>query len=184
MTDPNTPVPSSYVPPTAPTETAEAPVVAKKAGTARWLVPTLALGAAILVGLFGGVVIGQSTASASSTGQNAGGFPGGAGGYGAPGDAAGGLAAGGGFTSGTIVSISGDSMVIKTTDGSEVTVKTSDATTVTETSTTTLSELKAGQTVTAIGAADSDGNVTATSIAEGETRGGFGGARPGATTAP
>ena len=51
-------------------------------------------------------------------------------------------------------------------------------TTVTKTEDSSVSDLATGETVTVIGEADDSGNVTATSVSEGETRGGFGGGTP------
>ncbi|MCU1580809.1 MAG: hypothetical protein JWO01_197 [Microbacteriaceae bacterium] len=153
----------------------------KKSGIRRWLTPALALVAAIAIGLTGGVLIGRNTASASQAGAaragfgGAGGFPGAAGASGAPG--AGGAGGGGGFTAGTIVSVSNGQLVIKAADGTQKTVTTDSSTKVSKTSASDVSALKAGQTVTVIGATGSDGTVTATSISEGAGagRGGFGG---------
>ena len=166
------------------------PVAAKKTGAARFITPILALVAALVIGLFGGVIIGHSTASASTTqagfgqglrngqegiaGRGAAGGTGGAGGTGAQG---GGFAAN--FTTGTIVSVSGDTVVIKQTDGTKVTITTSGTTAVTKTTKSSVSDLATGDQITVIGTKDSSGNVKATTIADGQT--GFGG-RPGAGT--
>ena len=84
--------------------------------------------------------------------------------------------AGGGFTSGTIESIDGTTITIKNADGSETKVTTSDSTSVTTTKKSSVSDLSKGETITVIGQADGSGNVTATTISEGQTalRGGFG----------
>lgn len=165
----STPPPAS--PPSEPVANIAVPAPRRK-----WLTPTLALVAVLVVGMFGGVLIGHATA-ASAQGAAAGGFSrgpnGGAGGTGGTGGAG---FAGGGFTSGTIVSISGTTMVLKAQDGTTKTVTTSGSTRVSKTSTTTLSALKAGQRVTVIGAAASNGDIAATSVSEGAR--GFGG-RPG-----
>lgn len=145
----------------------------------KWVTPVLALIAVLVIGLFGGVLIGHATAS-SAQASNLGGFSRGAGGgnRGAGGAGLGGGAAGlagGGLTSGTIVSISGTTMVVKAKNGTTKTVTTSGTTKVSQTSATTLSTLKAGQTVTVIGAAGSNGDIVAKSVFEGASLRGFGG---------
>jgi hypothetical protein len=151
--------------------------------------------AALVIGLFGGILIGHATAPASTnagfrTGTGAGGaggfgnrtFGGGAGGTGTGQGGAGGFA-GGGFTAGTIVSVNGDTIVIKEANGTQATVTTTGTTTVTKTSKSTVGDLKTGETITVVGQADSSGNVTANSISEGAGLGRFGGrARAGAPT--
>ena len=124
------------------------------------ITPVLAILAALGVGIFGGVLIGQNTSSAASftppTGMD---------------DAPTG-AFGGGFTSGEITAIDGEVVTLTLDDGSTVTVTASSDTTYTVTG--SLTDLAVGDTVTASGETDDDGNVTATSISEG-TMGGFGG---------
>ncbi len=147
----------------------------------RWITPVLAGVAAVAIGLFGGILIGHSTASSSSS-QSAGtrgGFGGAAGG-GAGGGFGGGFGggAGGGFTAGTISSIDGDTITLTLTDGSKVKVTTGTSTTVTKSAAGKVSDLAAGETVTVRGAKDSSGNVTATSVSEGALPGGFGGRTP------
>jgi hypothetical protein len=157
--------------PTAPT---------KKRSAARFVTPALALVAALGIGVFGGVLIGQSTASATQAGQvvggagAAGGFPGG----GTAPDAM------GGFTSGTVVSVDGSTVVLELTDGSQVTVTASADTTVTTTEDSSVDALAAGDTITVVGDADDAGIVTATTISEGATGfdGGMGGGTPPTTT--
>lgn len=157
---------------------------AKKKGAARYITPILALVAALVIGLFGGVIIGHSTADASTptragfgqglrNGQE-GGF-GGQGGTGGTGAQGGGFAAN--FTTGTIVSVSGDTVVIKQTDGTKVTITTTGTTSVTKTTKSSVGDLATGDKITVIGTKDSSGNVKATTIADGQV--GFGG-RPGA----
>jgi hypothetical protein len=179
--------------PTEPTPPPAAP--AKKRGASRIVTPILALVAALAIGLFGGVIIGHSTASASTTRAGfqgrAGGFgqEGGTGGTGGTGGNAGGGATGnggaaqggfGGFTSGTIVSVSGDTITLKETNGTTVKVTTTGSTTVTKTTKSSVSKLTAGENLTVIGKADGSGNVAATTITEGQS--GFRGARPGGAT--
>ena len=146
---------------------------APKKKLSRFITPTLVLIAVLAVGVVGGVVIGQNTASAAGPGGIAQGqFPGG--------DAAGGTAPTGmgDFTSGTIVSVEGSTVVLELEDGSQVTVNTATDTTVTKTTDATVSDLAAGEEVTVIGAADDDGTVTATSISQGARGFGGGGTRP------
>lgn len=151
----------------------------------KWVTPALTLVAVLVVGLFGGVLIGHATA-ASAQASNGGGFSRGvngrAGGAGFGGGGAG--FARGGFTSGTIVSINGTTMVVKAQDGTTKTVTTSGTTKVSKTTTSTLSALKAGQVVTVIGAAGSNGDIAATSVSEGASLRGPGGRKGGASGGP
>ena len=127
------------------------------------ITPVLALVAALGIGIFGGVLIGQNTASAATPS----GFTPPTGADGAP--------TGGGFGGGTrgeITAIDGSVVTLALDDGSTVTVTASGDTTYTVTG--SLDDLAVGDTVTALGDADDDDNVTATSISEG-TMGGFGG---------
>lgn len=173
MSDKNTTPPAATEPITPP--------LAVKSANRGWITPALAIVAALVIGLFGGILIGHasgSTSQASSTQRGAFGGAGGAGGTGAAGTgAAGGFA--GGFTAGTIMSIEGDTVILKLTDGSTVKVTTSSTTRVTTSNTAAITDLKKGETITVVGAKDSSGNVTATSVSEGTT--GFGGrTRPSA----
>lgn len=178
---------NTQAPSAAPEPTPDAaPTATPKAGPGRWVTPVLALVAAVGVGLFGGVLIGQNTASASTSGgftpPDGAGFPGGEfpGAGGQPG--AGGL---GGVTSGTITGIDGDTVTLELAEGSTVTVTASSTTTVTTTSDAAVSDLATGDTVTVFGEADDKGNVaSATSISEGATLGGFGGFGGGRGGAP
>ncbi len=144
----------------------------KKSGFARFVTPILALVAALGIGLFGGVLIGHATAD--TTTQAGGRTSPGAGQGAQPGSGR------GGFTSGTVTSIDGDTVTIELADGSSVKITASDDTKVTTTSDADVSDLKEGDTITAVGEADSDGNVTATTISEGQTGfgSGFGGTPP------
>ncbi|MCU1551979.1 MAG: hypothetical protein JWR36_2539 [Glaciihabitans sp.] len=136
----------------------------------RWVTPTLALVAAIGAGIFGGILIGQHTAAAAAPTSQASGFRGGAGGTGAAGTP-------GGVTAGTVVSVKGNTLVLKTAAGTDVTVTTNSTTSVTKSTKSSVSALTAGESVTAIGQPDSGGTITATTIAEGNTPPrGFGGA--------
>lgn len=167
----------------------------RKSGLPSWLIPTLAIIVALGVGLLGGILIGQHTGAAAQAssrsgfagrGFGAGGFGGesgsGTGGSGTATPGAGGFA-GGGFTSGTIQSISGDKMVVKTVQGTTVTVTTDSSTKISKTSSASLSDLKVGERVTAVGKSTGSGSVTATTVTEGGVlggAGGFGGFRGGA----
>jgi hypothetical protein len=176
--------------------TPSAPVAAApQAKWTKYLTPALALVAALIVGGVAGVLIGQSTVSSSNASSVRGGFGGtggapGYGGFGGQGGAGTGTGAargGGGFTSGTISSISGDTITVKLSDGSTVKVTTTGTTTVTKSSTEKVSDLAEGETITVIGRPDSSGDVAATRISEGTGGfGGFGAARAGggATPAP
>jgi hypothetical protein len=122
-------------------------------------------------------------AARRGTGTGAGGT-GGTGAFGGAGGFAGGTRGGaatgtgaeagtGGTTSGTtstipaiigqIVSVSGDTVIVKNLGGKEITVKLSTTTPVTQTG--TAADLKSGQNVTVSGSTGSDGTVTATSVA-------------------
>ncbi|MCU1414233.1 MAG: hypothetical protein JWN80_1573 [Microbacteriaceae bacterium] len=193
--------------PTTPAAAGPVPAATPPARKApAWLTPVLAVVAALVIGLFGGILIGHATAPASTnagfrTGTGGAGgtggfgnrtFGGGAegGGTGTGGTGTGGTGqggaggfAGGGVTAGTIVSVNGDTIVVKEANGTQATVNTSGSTTVTKTSKSTVDSLKAGETITVIGQTDSSGNVSATSISEGAAIGRFGG-RGGAAGIP
>ncbi len=151
---------------------------ARTTGLQRWLIPSLALVAALVVGLFGGILIGRNAAPAAAgraafgaaAANRAGGLPG--------------RLAGAGFTTGTVVSVSGTTVVITTKAGKQVTLTTDASTTISQTTTATLSDLKPGDQVSAIGQADSSGNVTARSISTGSIRPGLASRGAAATPAP
>jgi hypothetical protein len=149
----------------------------KKKSAARFVTPALVLIAVLGLGIFGGVLIGQNTGDSAT---EAGGFPSRDGATSGEAPTGGGDAGGmGGFTSGTVVSIDGDTIVLETTDGEQVTVTTSDETTVTTTEESDVASLAAGDELTITGEADDAGDVTASSISEGATTfGGFGGGAP------
>jgi hypothetical protein len=179
--------------PAAPTEPTPTTTVVKKKGASRIITPILALVAALAIGLFAGVLIGHATATPSAaartgfgqgfrTGTGTEGGTGATGGTGGTGTAGGfGGGAFGGGAAGTIVSISGDTIVLKETNGTKVTVTTSGTTSVTKTTKSTVSSLKAGETIRVIGAT-SGSTVKATIITEGATASFGGGFRPGGTT--
>jgi hypothetical protein len=185
------------------------PALPAKRPVSRWLTPLLAVVAALVIGLFGGILIGQHTGGTQQAGfTRPGGFGGGQGGTGQggnggfggnggqtggqngggtgnggtgnrPGGGQGGFA-GGNFTAGTIQSVDGDTITLKLQDGSTVKVTTSGSTTVTKTDKAKVSDLSQGETIVVRGTKDSSGNVKATTVTEGQA-GGFG-ARPGAGT--
>lgn len=169
----STPNATTSVAPASASAPSSAP--AKKKGAGRFVTPALILVAVLGIGIFGGVLIGQNTGgSAQAGGMGQGGMTapdGAAGGGTAPDGAAGGM---GGFTSGTVVSVDGDTIVLETSDGEQVTVSTSDDTTVTTTEESDVASLATGDTLTVMGEADDSGDVAATSITEGESAG-FGG---------
>jgi hypothetical protein len=166
----------------------------------RWITPALAVVAALAIGVAGGVLIGRHSASATTAspagfarGQFGGAQAGAglAGGGTAPAGAggAGTAAAGGralaGLTAGTIVSVKGSTIVVKGQDGTQKTIDTSSSTKVMKSTTSSVSALKAGESVTVIGSTDSSGNVTAKTISEGAAiRGGLGGRAGGGAAQP
>ena len=78
----------------------------------------------------------------------------------------------GGFAFGTVTAVDGNTITLSSFDGSTVTVTTTPSTTVTKSVQGSLSDLKVGQNVRAMGTTGSDGTVAATSVSEGS--GGFG----------
>jgi len=149
------------------------PTPAKKA--TRFITPVLALVAALGIGLFGGVLIGQNTAGSTQAAGFGGERP-----DGATGGAAGGTGGGmGGLTSGTVTAVDGDVVTLELEDGTTVTITASADTTVTTTDEATVADLAEGDSLTVMGEADADGNVAATSITEGAS--GFGGGMGGGT---
>ena len=153
----------------------------KKKSAARFVTPVLVIVAALGIGVVGGVLIGQNTASTSQA-AGMGNRPDGATGD-APTGTDGGGFGGGGFTSGTVTAIDGDTVTLELDDGTTVTITTTDDTTVTTTDEASVSDLAEGDSLTVMGEADDDGNVAATSITEGATGigGGMGGGAPAGT---
>jgi hypothetical protein len=148
----------------------------KKKSAARFVTPVLVIVAALGIGVVGGVLVGQNTASTPQA-AGMGSRPDGATGDAPAGGFGGG--AGGGFTSGTVTSVDGDTVTLELDDGSTVTVTTTDDTTVTTTDEASVADLAEGDSLTVVGEADDDGNVAASSISEGATGfGGMGGATP------
>ena len=155
----------------------------------RWLVPALPLVAVATIALLGGILIGQHTGGperpadfirSGSQSQDGQGPRGERGQQDRPGQRikAARPGASGDLTAGTIQSIDGDTIIVKLPDGSTATVKTTDSTNVTKAAASSVSDLKAGETLMVRGPKDGSGNVSATSISEGPN--GFFGARPGA----
>jgi hypothetical protein len=157
------------------THSADATPAPKKKAT-RFITPVLALVAALGIGLFGGVLIGQNTAGSAQASGFGGERPDGATGEAPTGGTGGGM---GGFTSGTVTAVDGDVVTLELEDGTTVTITATDDTTVTTTDDATVSDLAEGDSLTVVGEADADGNVSATSITEGAS--GFGGGMGGGT---
>ncbi|MFC5924407.1 hypothetical protein [Micromonospora vulcania] len=155
-----------------------------------WNRATPVLGALVLVlaGFLGGVQVQQRWGEPSSTaGSGRAGFPGGFptafpggagrgqnGGTGQNGGASqnGGTAATGGAsapgtTSGKVKLVDGGTLYLETTDGTVITVRTTDDTAVRTAKASTLTALKAGQSVTVQGGSATDGTVTATTVTAG-----------------
>ncbi len=145
---------------------------AKKKGASRIITPILAGVTAIVIGLFGGILIGHNTASAPTQAAGVGSVSGGAGRG----------AAGGGFTVGTISSIDGGTITLKLADGSTVKVTTGSSTTVTKTNNGAVSDLTTGDTIRVQGTKDASGDVTAISVSQGALIAGFGGGAPSTGT--
>ncbi len=160
-----------------------------RSGITRWLVPAIALVGVAMIALLGGILIGQHTGGPERAGdftrsgsqsQNGQGPRGEGGQQDRPGQLGKVTRPGalGGLTAGTIQSIDGDTIIVKLLDDSTVTVKTTTSTKVTKTAESSVSDLKAGETLMVRGEKDASGSVSATSISEGANR--FFGARPGA----
>ena len=167
-----------------------APVAASaRSRIPRWLVPALPLVAVATIALLGGILIGQHTGGperpadfirSGSQSQDGQGPQGERGQQDRPGQRikAARPGASGDLTAGTIQSIDGGTIIVKLPDGSTATVKTTDSTNVTKAAASSVSDLKAGETLMVRGPKDGSGNVSATSISEGPN--GFFGARPAA----
>jgi uncharacterized protein DUF5666 len=130
-------------------------------------------GAVLLVGGFGGgYVVGHQTADDQQAAADRGVFPGGFTQGGPDGSQPPGAQAPniGDLTAGTITKVDGDTITIKTSDGDEVTVQTDSGTDVTVTKDGSVSDLSTGDQVVVSGNRDSDGSISADSIAEGSNR--------------
>ena len=153
-------VPTSPVAP-APVTAGPPPVIPKKksSGGGRWL--NLVLGVAVAVAIAGvAFAVGRTTAPASAAtgagrGGFAGGFPGGSFAPRASGQPGAGRGGFGGFggggagltVSGTVVSVDGDTMTIKTTSGQTIQVATGPSTTYNTQSPASATDVAAGKTV-------------------------------------
>ncbi|GAB3933882.1 hypothetical protein GCM10027614_05840 [Micromonospora vulcania] len=104
----------------------------------------------------GGAGRGQN----GGTGQNGGASQNG-------GTAATGGASAPGTTSGKVKLVDGGTLYLETTDGTVITVRTTDDTAVRTAKASTLTALKAGQSVTVQGGSATDGTVTATTVTAG-----------------
>ncbi|MFE2428851.1 hypothetical protein ACFXJ5_19185 [Streptomyces sp. NPDC059373] len=150
--------------------------------------PTLLLTSSVVAVLAftGGVLVekGQSSGSAAPGGAAAAGGArfGGAASAGTGGQAPGGGNAGGagsGMTAGTVKVVDGSTIYVTDAQGNIIKVKTGKSTQVSVAKSGKVSDLKPGQTVTVRGSQSSSGDITATTVTEGGTVGGFG-ARGGA----
>jgi hypothetical protein len=150
--------------------------LAKAAPRRWWNRGTLVLGAVALLlgGFLGGLQVQKhygtsATAAATRPGGGTGGARG-AGGYGFPGAFPGGgaaptaAAAAAGPTTGKVKLVDGKTIYVETADGTVVTVRTGGDTAVQTATAGKLKDVKAGDTVSVQGAADTDGTVTATTV--------------------
>ncbi|WP_281895458.1 hypothetical protein [Micromonospora humidisoli] len=172
--------------PPAPADATDRELTAALAAAAPrrwWDRTTLALGVLVLVlaGFLGGVHVQQRWGGAESGTAGAGraGSPGGVptafpgvGGRGQSGVGPGGAGQPGGATAaatttGTVKLVEGGTLYVETADGTVITVRTTDATAVRTAKASTLSALKAGQSVTVQGGPATDGTVTATTVTAG-----------------
>jgi hypothetical protein len=150
---------------------------------------TLCVAVIAAAGFFGGAEVGKhdggsgssglaafrgaaasAAAGRTGTGRTGTGFTG----FGAGGTGAGGAAAGG-ATVGTIKLVDGNTVYVETEAGSIVQVAVSAGTKITVSSSGTVKDLQAGQTVIVAGAKNSSGGVNATTITQSSGTGGFGG---------
>jgi len=145
--------------------------LAKAAPRRWWNRGTLVLGAfALLLGGFlGGLEVQKhyGTGTAATTGRagtRTGGFPGGAFGGGAAPTATAPAAAE--PTTGKVKLVNGTTVYVEKADGEVVTVRTGAGTTVQSATKGKLKDLKAGDTVSVQGTADTEGTVTATTVTE------------------
>ena len=137
-----------------------------KASHKRWLsrvTPVLCALGILVGGFIGGLEAekhaGTSTTATNPAGSFGGGFPGG----GQPAGAAT-AAATAARTTGTVKSIDGTTIYLRTADGKVVTVKLDGKTTVSTATTGKVADVKPGQSVIVQGATGADGTVAATSV--------------------
>jgi hypothetical protein len=130
-----------------------------------WNRGTVVLGAAVLLagGFVGGLQVQKShgtsdTPAAARPGAFAGGQNRAAGGFPSFGPTA------AASTTGKVKLVDGTTIYVEKPDGSVVTVKTDGSTTVSTATTSKLTDVKAGQSVTIQGATAADGSVTATAV--------------------
>jgi hypothetical protein len=123
------------------------------------------------------------------SGTNGGGFFNGGGGNGANGGTGGnggngGRFANGNFATGTVQSVNGNTITLLSRDGTTTTVTVTSSTKISKTEKGSLSDLKTGDNVVAVGSKSSDGSIAATTISEGRGFGGFGRFGGGGNGAP
>jgi hypothetical protein len=103
---------------------------------------------------------GGASSSTGKSGTRSGGFPGGGAGF------AGGFGGAGGGTTGTISSISGDSIVLKTTAGNSIKVTLTSATTLKKDLHVKRNSIRPGDTITVEGITAKNGSMKASSISD------------------
>ncbi len=137
------------------------------------------------LGFYGGIQYQMGKASTTPTMMGA------AGQYGSPTGGAGryGGRSGSGAarmaTIGTVLSVDNGSITVKLADGSSKIINVTGSTTYSQNATATVSDVKVGDRVAAVGAANSDGSVTATAVQIGTGSGMMmGGPRPSGMMAP
>jgi hypothetical protein len=123
----------------------------------------LAFGVVLAFGLWGGAKLQASQNPAPATAPIAAGGAGRGGGAGT-GAGGGGNGAGGGLT-GTVASVQGTTIQVKTANGSTVTVTLLPSTTITRTAAAPPTDITAGETISVRGQTGSNGTTTAQSVA-------------------
>lgn len=158
-----------------------------------WLTLLLSAGVVAVAAFTGGVLVEKHhkdsanpfsqlavsrAGSSSGAGRTGGGFGFGGGGATAGGGSGTGTGAGaaGGLTLGTVKLVDGDTIYLTDAQGDTVKVTTNGSTKVTQSKDGKVSDLKPGQTVTVRGTRSASGDVTATTVTQGEgAASGFGG---------